>query len=181
MENNVIFKGLWAGIIISLAIGNIFIIPIGEINHILMVGVASITLIILIIVLIFLMTRKHRDQTPNQDKVLEDQSIYYSFTNNTAQYNYSAPKNNYSPLSNPMGINYYIYANYNQPSNRAARKIAARPPSNVSILPKKVKTYQLPDNSIFEIPTPQNGANPKIFLEEHMTKAEKRFLNELAT
>ncbi len=181
MENNVLFKGLWAGIIISLAIGNIFIIPIGEINHILMVGVASITLIILIIVLIFIMTIKKRDQTPTQDEVLEDQSIYYSFSNNPTQFNCSPPKNNYSPLSNSMGINYYIYANYDHPSNNNARKLSARPPSNEFILPKNVKTYQLPDNSIFEIPTPQNGANPKIFLEEHMTKDDKRFLNELAT
>lgn len=181
MENNILIKGLWAGIIISLTIGNIFIIPMGEINHILMVLVASVTLIILIILLIFLMTRNKSHQTSNPDELLEDRSVYYSFSNSQVPFNYSTPKPNYSTISNPMGLNYYIYANYDHISNSGKKIYSPQSQSSETTVQGNVKTFQLSKDSIFKIPTPKKGAAEKIFLEEHMTKDDKRFLKGLAT
>jgi hypothetical protein len=151
MNNNILIKGLWAGIIISLTIGNIAIIPFGEINYFMMAVVATITIIILIIALMILIKpKKHQN----------DQQDLYRFTNRTINY--------------PVVVNTQIYNTNNNPSSPRNNL------QNDSYKLKGTKIFQLPQNSIFTVPNPEKGGNNKIFLQDQMSQEDQIFMEKLS-
>ena len=153
MNNNYLIKGLWAGIIISLTIGNIAIIPFGKINYIMMAAVTSVTLILLIIVLAFLVTKNNRRST--QEKV--------STPNIRSNYN----------LSYPSIVNSQVYTGYDKTT------LSPKNEQDEPVEFKNTKIYQLPKNSVFTIPNPENGDTKKFFLQEHMSQNDQQFLKKL--
>ncbi len=153
MNNNFLIKGFWVGIIVSLTIGNIAIIPFGKINYIMMAVVSTATLILLIIALVLLVTQKkikpYQVQKPNQK--------------NTT----------YPNLNYPSIVNSQVYSKYNNPTSPALNL------QNETIEFKNTKIYRLSQNSIFTIPNHENGDDKKFFLQEHMSKNDQKFLNKL--
>jgi len=153
MNNNFLIKGLWAGIIVSLTIGNIAIIPFGKINYIMMGVVATATLILLIITLVIIVTQKKVNRYQVQKPNPKIKSTY--------------------PMNYPTMVNTQVYNKYNN-SNPSTYKSQDAP-----VELKNTKIYQLPQNSIFTIPNPENGDVQKFFLQEHMSKNDQQFLNKL--
>jgi hypothetical protein len=177
MENNLLIKGLWAGILISLAIGNVVIIPVGETNHVLMVVVASVTLIILILTLLFLIKRKSVITVPTPNPA---PNAIKNISQNT---NYVHPPIlNTGYIVTPTSKSYYHKYDSDNITGTGNR------PKNLHIQNQfgvsdscKNQTFQLSKNSIFKIPAPAKGHNQKIFLEEHMDKEDQKFLKGVAS
>lgn len=153
MNNNFLIKGLWAGIIISLTIGNIAIIPFGEINYIMMAAVATVTIIILIVALVLLVVQKKNNLSQVQKfnpKIMANHNLNY-----------------------PAIVNSQVYSGFNNPTSPTLN------PQNAIIEFKNTKIYQLSQDSVFTIPNPENGDSKKFFLQEHMSKNDQQFLNKL--
>jgi hypothetical protein len=155
MNNNILIKGLWAGIIISLTIGNIAIIPIGEINYILMAVVASLTIIILIVALVIIIKPK-KDQKTQIQKYKK-----YSFSNQSLNY--------------PAVVNTQVYSGYNNTT------LNDQNIQNNSMEFKDTKIFQLSQDSIFKLPNTENGKNNKVFLQDQMSEDDQIFLKKLPT
>jgi hypothetical protein len=153
MNNNFLIKGLWAGIIISLTIGNIAIIPFGKINYIMMAVVSTATLILLIIALVLLVTQKK----------IKPSQIQKPFQKNKL----------YTNLNYPSIVSSQVYSRFNNPTSPTLN------PQNETIEFKNTKIYQLSQDSVFTIPNHENGDDKKFFLQEHMSKNDQQFLNKL--